>query len=138
MKEEIAGKIVDLTKKEYEYFLELEGLYGKEIFSGLLSVDDEGKIVEITPSLTEPTPLGIIFFCLQTQLSQRLRLLDKVLKTHDQLAKRVTRLERSKRKMKLKDRVVVKDFSINEIDMSGVESCENFLPKKWGNRFEHM
>lgn len=69
----IANKKIDLINEEYEYYLELEKIFGKNSFVDLFEVNDQGQIVFVSPSLKNPTSMVIVFFFMNVMFNQRLR-----------------------------------------------------------------
>jgi hypothetical protein len=94
----IANKKLDLTKEEYDYYLELENSFGKESFYDLFKTNDDGSIIAITPSPAQPTAMLLIFFLLNVMHNQRLRKLDSWVGKLEQLESRVANLEKRKEK----------------------------------------
>ena len=89
----VAGRIVDMTNVEFEYFKELEKVFGKTVFENSFASDDDGRILTVTPSTTEPTSMAIIFFLLNLMLNQRLRAIDSKLTKINSLDDRISELE---------------------------------------------
>jgi hypothetical protein len=93
----IANKKLDLSKEEYDYYLELEKSFGPDAFIGLFKTDNLGRIISVTPSVASPTATVLIFFFLNVMLNQRLRSIDNGLASIANLEKRVTQLEETNR-----------------------------------------
>lgn len=90
----IANKKLDLTKEEFDYYLELEKSFGKDSFYDLFKTNDDGVITAITPSPSQPTAMLLIFFLLNVMHNQRLRKLDSWVEKLDKLEARVASLEK--------------------------------------------
>ena len=90
----IANKRLDLTKEEYDYYLELENNFGKDAFYDLFKTDDFGHIIAITPSPSQPTAMLLIFFLLNVMHNQKLRKLDSWLEKVEKLDSRIQALEK--------------------------------------------
>lgn len=91
----IANKKLNLTKEEYEYYLELEKNFGSDAFLELFDSDSDGNIVAITPSPSQPTAMLLIFFLLNVMHNQKLRRLDSWAQKVDNLISRVEILEKN-------------------------------------------
>lgn len=89
----IDNNVVDISDEEYEYYEQLEKVFGKNVFANSFRSNADGRIMAVTPSTTEPTSLAIIFFLLNLSMNQRLRDIDMTLKKIDDLSKRITELE---------------------------------------------
>lgn len=100
----IANRKIELSNDEFEYYKQLEGAYGKNIFYGLFETDkDSGKIIGIKPPVSTPIPMIILFFLLNVQMNQRLRAIDGATKNISntlnevlELKERVSILEKNK------------------------------------------
>lgn len=92
----VANKRLDLTKDEYDYYLELEKNFGREAFYELFDTDDNGIITAITPSPAQPTAMLLIFFLLNVMHNQKLRKMESWVEKIDKLDARVRELEKSK------------------------------------------
>lgn len=93
----IANKKLDLTKEEYDYYLELESNFGKEAFYELFKTDDVGHIIAITPSPSQPTAMLLIFFLLNVMHNQKLRKLEDSISKINILESRIAALENSRK-----------------------------------------
>jgi hypothetical protein len=90
----VANKKIDLTKEEYQYYLELESSFGKEAFYDLFKTDDAGHIIAITPSPSQPTAMLLIFFLLNVMHNQKLRKLDSWVDKLSGLEDRIKAIEK--------------------------------------------
>jgi hypothetical protein len=90
----IANKKLDLTKEEYEYYLQIEENFGRDAFYDLFKTDEDGNITAITPSPSQPTAMLLIFFLLNVMHNQKLRKLDSWIQKIDKLDQRIQELER--------------------------------------------
>lgn len=89
----IANKKLDLSTEEYEFYLELENLFGKDAFIGLFQSDSKGIVTSVTPSGSGSTAVVLIFFFLNVMLNQRLRGIDIGLFKIQELEARIIKLE---------------------------------------------
>jgi hypothetical protein len=69
----IANQKIDLSKEEYEYYIELEKVFGKSSFDGLFKTNDLGQIIFVMPPPSNPTAMILIYYFLNVMLNQRLR-----------------------------------------------------------------
>lgn len=92
----IANQKLDLIQEEYEYYLELEKVFGKDAFLGLFKTNKKGRITSVIPSHTNPTAMVLIFFLLNVMLNQRLRSVDSWSSKIENLESRINKLEKSK------------------------------------------
>lgn len=90
----IAGRVVDMTNTEFEYYEELAKVFGENVFKNSFASDDGGRIIAVTPSTTEPTSMAIIFFLLNLMMNQRLRAIDSKLTKINALENRISELEK--------------------------------------------
>lgn len=90
----ISGRIVDMTNVEFEYYEELAKVFGENVFENSFTSDDEGRIIAVTPSPTEPTSMAIIFFLLNLMMNQRLRAIDAKLTKINELEDRISEIEK--------------------------------------------
>lgn len=89
----IANQKIDLSLEEYQYYLELEKSFGKDVFLNLFRTNEEGQIISVIPQSTAPTAMIIIFFFLNVMYNQRLRRLDVWINKVEDLENRIKRLE---------------------------------------------
>jgi hypothetical protein len=89
----VANKKLDLSDDEYKYILDLQNLFGKEIFNGLFISDDYGIIQSVTPSLERSVPMAVIFFTLNIMMNQRLRNIDSFSKKLNDISLRMDYIE---------------------------------------------
>jgi hypothetical protein len=89
----IANQKLNLTKEEFEYYLELEKSFGKEAFVGLFVTDQDGDIISVTPPANQPTAMILIFFLLNLMYNQKLRKLDSWVEKIAMLEAKVAKLE---------------------------------------------
>lgn len=73
----IANKKVELIPDEYNYYLELEKIFGKEAFIDLFNVNERAQITFVAPSLNQPTSMVLVFFFMNVMFNQRLRQFDE-------------------------------------------------------------
>ena len=90
----IANQKLDLNKEEFEYYQELEKSFGKDAFHGLFKTNDDGHIIAITPSPSQPTAMLLIFFLLNVMHNQKLRKLDTWVEKVDKLEQKIQELEK--------------------------------------------
>jgi len=90
----IANKKLDLTKEEYEYYLQIEQNFGKDAFHDLFKTDESGHITAITPSPSQPTAMLLIFFLLNVMHNQKLRKIDAWVDKVDKLDQRIQEIEK--------------------------------------------
>ena len=93
MRKAIANKFLDITEDEYHYILQLQDMFGKEVFNGLFQSGDDGIITSVTPSLNEPVPMAVVFFTLNIMMNQRLRDIDSFSKKINDISSRVKKIE---------------------------------------------
>lgn len=74
----IDNKAVELSEAEYEYYKLIIKEFGMKAFQNLIDVDDFGLITLVRPPLDNVTPLGVIFFCFNVMLNQRIREFEKI------------------------------------------------------------
>lgn len=89
----IANQKLNLSKQEYEYYLELEKAFGQDEIIGLFKTDDDGQITSVTPSPSKPTAMVLIFFFLNVMHNQRLRGLEVWIEKLKDIEERVSTLE---------------------------------------------
>lgn len=89
----IANQKIDISKAEYEYYLELEKVFGKDAFVGLFKTSDSGQIISVMPSQNSETAMVLIFFLLNVMYNQRLRKLDVWINKIELLDERLKKLE---------------------------------------------
>jgi len=90
----IANQRLNLSKDEYEYYLELEKAFGQNPLIGMFKSDDKGQITSVTPSPSNPTAMVLIFFVLNVMYNQRLRRLDGWFEKQESLESRLVKLEK--------------------------------------------
>ncbi len=90
----IANQRLDLTKEEFEYYQDLEKNFGKDAFLGLFKSNEDGHIIAITPSPSQPTAMLLIFFLLNVMHNQKLRKLDAWVEKLDKMDARIQALEK--------------------------------------------
>lgn len=86
-----ANKRLDVSKEESEYLNSLKQLYGEDSFHGIFNTDENGLIIAVTPSMTKPIQMIILFSIMNIMLNQRLRKIDN--SRIEQLEKRIQELE---------------------------------------------
>ncbi len=89
----IANQKVEVSQEEYQYYLELETLFGKDAFLNLFQTNSDGQIISVLPSTSEPKIMILIYFLLNVMFNQRIRKLDKFLNKIDSLDQRIKKLE---------------------------------------------
>jgi len=89
----VANKKLDLSDDEHQYVLDLQNLFGKEVFNGLFISDDNGVIQSVTPSLERSTPMAVVFFTLNIMMNQRLRDIDSFSKKLNDISLRIDDIE---------------------------------------------
>jgi hypothetical protein len=72
----IANQKLEINKEEYSYYLELEKIFGKEVFVGLFKTDDNGYITSVLPKTSNPMAMIVVFFLLNVMFNQKLRQLE--------------------------------------------------------------
>ena len=95
----VANQKLDLSKEEYNYYLELEKSFGKDAFIGLFRTNDKGHIISVMPPQAGPTAMILIFFLLNVMFNQRLRSFDDWMGQIEKIEQRVLVIEE-----KLKER----------------------------------
>lgn len=95
---QVGNKNIDLTNNEYEYFQALAAEFSEVEFSELFNVNDDGRVTEVTPPITEPIPMGILFFLMNVMLNQRLRAIDFSTDKIKSYEKRIARLEKGRKR----------------------------------------
>jgi len=91
----IANKSLDLTGEEFEYYKELKNAFGEECMLSLFKSNKKGEIVAITPNLSSPTHLAVVFFFLNVMLNQRLRKVDGTIHRISSIEERLSAIEAS-------------------------------------------
>lgn len=89
----IGNQKLDLNLEEYNYYLELEKIFGKDSFVGLFKTNDDGKIISVLPSSSNPTAMALIFFLLNVMFNQRLRRFDNWMVKMEKLEARIEKIE---------------------------------------------
>ena len=89
----IANQKIDLSIEEYQYYLELEKSFGKDIFLGLFKTNDLGQVISVLPHSSNPTAMIIVFFFLNVSFNQRLRRLDDFIDRVKNLENRIIKIE---------------------------------------------
>lgn len=69
----ICGQDIALSKEEWNYYLELKNVYGEAAFENMFVTDEQGFIISVNPSPTNPSLLGVVFFLLNLSFNQRVR-----------------------------------------------------------------
>jgi len=87
-----ANKKLEVTKEEKEYLLSLKDTFGEDIFIDIFTTDKDGLITAITPPMTKPIQIIVIFSLLNLMLNQRLRKID--ISRIEQLEERIAQLEK--------------------------------------------
>lgn len=90
----IANKLVEISNDEYQYYLELEKVFGKDSCLGLFKSDKEGKITSVLPATNNPTASILIFFFLNLMLNQRLRSIDSGVERLKMMEEKIDELSR--------------------------------------------
>ena len=89
----VGNKALDITEDEYKYILELQDVFGDNIFNGLFASNDDGIIGAITPDLDKPVPMAVVFFILNVMMNQRLRDIDSFSDRISGLGDRIKNIE---------------------------------------------
>jgi hypothetical protein len=76
---QIAGRFIDVTDEEWEYIGALQKTFGKSCLEGLFESSPDGKILTLTPPLTQgaAVPQQVMFFLMNVCINQQLRIFEK-------------------------------------------------------------
>jgi len=70
----VDNKALDLSKEEFDYYLQIIKEFGENIFQNLFETEENtGFITLIKPNMNSTLPLGVIFFLFNVSLNQRIR-----------------------------------------------------------------
>lgn len=76
----VATKALDLSDDEFEYYLQIVKEFGPRIFDNIFETDDAtGFITLVKPPMNATMPMGVIFFCFNVMLNQRVREFEKMM-----------------------------------------------------------
>ena len=89
----VGNKRLDLSDKEYEYFISIKDTIGEDDFRGLFDSDKDGRIVAITPPINRKISMICIFFLLNVVMNQKFRDIDDGISAIKDLEKRIAALE---------------------------------------------
>lgn len=88
----IDNKPLDLTDKEFEYYLQITKAFGDKVFQDTFEVDEHnGFIIMVKPPMTKTLPLGAVYFLLNIQLNQRIREFENIMEEFKTNKKDLTR-----------------------------------------------
>lgn len=90
----IANRSVELSKEEWEYYLEIEKIFGDKALLGMFETNKQGQITMVRPPVNRPTSMILIFFLLNVQHNQKLRNLTDGLISMKDLEARVSNIEK--------------------------------------------
>jgi len=90
----ISNQKVDVSKDEYDYYLELEKVFGKDSFSGLIKTNDKGHITSILPPISSTVPVVLILFFQNLMFNQRLRSFEKWINEQESIKFRIEQIEK--------------------------------------------
>jgi hypothetical protein len=90
----IANSSVELSISEWEYYKEIESIFGDKAFLGMFDVNKAGEITMVKPPLNKPTSMVLIFFLLNVQFNQKLRKLTDGLISIRELNEKVDKLQK--------------------------------------------
>ena len=98
----ICNQRIELSKEEWDYYLELEKSFGKDAFVGMFRTNKDGKIVSVMPSQKKPTAIILVFFLLNVMFNQRLRKFELWMKKFDIWTAKTKTLEERIKKLEKK------------------------------------
>ncbi len=91
----IANKRIDLTDDEFEYFNTLKEAFGEDTLLDLFKTNKHGEVTAVTPNVSSPTNITLIFFFLNVTMNQRLRKVESTLNKIAKIEERLSKLEGS-------------------------------------------